>query len=68
MKLLIVVHHRLDLWQVPPWFGPRLKEQFPQLEVKLRENYVGVENDLHDAEILFTAKPRDTDLPGVLKF
>ena len=32
MKLLIVVHHHLELWNVPAWFGQRLTEEFPQLD------------------------------------
>ena len=53
MKLLIVVHHRFDLWNAPSWFGERLKQEFPQLEVVQRNSYEGVE-DLRDVEILFT--------------
>src|SRR5579864_1428723 len=58
MKLLIVVHHRFDLWNVPPWFGERLAEEFPQLQIILRDNYDGVEDHLRDAEILFTISLR----------
>jgi phosphoglycerate dehydrogenase-like enzyme len=58
MKLLIVVHHRLDLWNVPAWFGQRLTEEFPQLQVVQRNTYDGVEADLPDAEIIFTISLR----------
>jgi len=58
MKLLIVVHHRLDLWNVPAWFGQRLAEEFPQLQVVQRNTYDGVEADLRDAEIIFTISLR----------
>ncbi len=54
MKLLIVVHHRFDLWRVPAWFGERLRREFPQLEVVIRDSYEGIEEELRDAEILFT--------------
>jgi phosphoglycerate dehydrogenase-like enzyme len=54
MKLLIVVHHRLDLWNVPSWFGQRLSQEFPQLQITQRDNYERVEEDLSHAEILFT--------------
>jgi phosphoglycerate dehydrogenase-like enzyme len=53
-KLLIVVHHRFDLWKVPAWFGERLAGQFPQLEIALRDSYDGIEDELRDAEIVFT--------------
>lgn len=58
MKLLIVVQHRLDLWNVPAWFGERLSEEFPQLQITQRDNYDGVEKDLREAEIVFTLSLR----------
>jgi phosphoglycerate dehydrogenase-like enzyme len=54
MKLLIVVHHRLKLWNVPAWFGARLRDQFPQLQIVQRDSYEGIEEHLKDAEIVFT--------------
>jgi D-2-hydroxyacid dehydrogenase (NADP+) len=53
MKLLIVVHHPFDLWNVPAWFPGKLCTDFPQIEVVYRANYDGIETHLHDAEILF---------------
>ncbi len=58
MKLLIVVHHRFDLWNVPAWFGERLSQEFPQLQITQRDSYEGIEEDLRDAEILFTISLR----------
>ena len=58
MKLLIVVQHRLDLWNVPAWFGERLTQEFPQLQIAQRNNYDGIEGDLRDAEIIFTISLR----------
>jgi phosphoglycerate dehydrogenase-like enzyme len=58
MKLLIVVHHRLDLWNVPEWFGQRLSQEFPKLQITQRNSYEGVEEPLHDAEVLFTLSLR----------
>ena len=54
MKLLMVVHHRFDLWNVPAWFVERLLQEFPQLQIVQRASYDGAEEDLRDAEILFT--------------
>lgn len=62
MKLLIVVHHRLPLWNVPPWFGERLARDFPQLEIILRNSYEGIEEHLRDAEIIFTISLRPEQL------
>jgi len=58
MKLLIVVHHRFDLWNVPVWFGERLALEFPQLQVVQRNSYEGVEGHLRDAEVMFTISLR----------
>jgi phosphoglycerate dehydrogenase-like enzyme len=58
MKLLMVVHHRFDLWNVPQWFRERLTAEFPDLQIVLRDTYEGVEEDLRDAEILFTISLR----------
>jgi phosphoglycerate dehydrogenase-like enzyme len=53
MKLLMVVHHRFDLWNAPAWFSERLRKEFPGLEIVHRDRYEGVEEHLRDAEILF---------------
>jgi phosphoglycerate dehydrogenase-like enzyme len=58
MKVLIVVHHRFDLWKVPAWFTERLAQEFPQLQVVRRDSYEGVEEDLRGAEMLFTISLR----------
>jgi D-2-hydroxyacid dehydrogenase (NADP+) len=59
MKLLIAVHHRFDLWNVPAWFPERLQAEFPQLEMIHRANYAGLEEYLREAEILlsFSLRP-----------
>lgn len=58
MKLLIVVHHRFDLWNVPAWFGERLSKEFPQLQITQRTSYDGIAEDLRDVEVLFTISLR----------
>jgi len=58
MKVLMVVHHRLDLWNLPGWFGQRLLQQFPDLKVAQRDSYDGIEDELRDAEIVFTLSLR----------
>ena len=62
MKLLIVVHHRLPLWNVPLWFGERLAQDFSQLEIILRNSYEGIDEHLRDAEIIFTISLRAEQL------
>ena len=58
MKLLIVVHHRLELWNVPVWFGERLAQEFAALQVVQRNSYEAVEEHLRDAEVIFTISLR----------
>src|SRR5438477_9055078 len=58
MHLLIVVHHRLALWNVPPWFGERLGHEFAQVQITQRDSYDGIEKDLRDAEVMFTISLR----------
>ena len=54
MKLLIVLHHRFELWNAPDWFSQRLQRDFPQLEVVHFASYDGIEPQLRDAEIIIT--------------
>ena len=58
MKLLIVIHHRFDLWNVPAWFIQRLATEFPQVSVVSRDTYDGIESELRDAEVIFTISLR----------
>jgi len=58
MKLLVVVHHRFELWNVPAWFRERLTGEFPQLQITFRDNYDGIQRHLREAEILFTISLR----------
>ncbi len=70
MKLLIVLHHRFELWQLPVWFIEKLRGQFPQIEVVHRDNYETVEDDIHDAEVVFTLslKPGQFEAAQKLKW
>jgi phosphoglycerate dehydrogenase-like enzyme len=52
MKLVIVLQHRLELWNAPAWFAERLRGDFPQIEVVHRTNYEDIEEHIHDAEII----------------
>ncbi len=58
MKLLIVVQHHLALWNVPAWFGERLTQDFPQVQLTMRNSYEGVEQDLSEAEIVLSISLR----------
>src|SRR5713101_8241385 len=52
MRLLIVLHHRFELWNAPPWFSARLRHDFPQLETVHLSTYDGIEPHLRDAEVV----------------
>ena len=52
MKLLMVVHHRLDLWNTPAWFPQNLMRDFPGLEVVSLNSYDNAEQHLRDAKIV----------------
>lgn len=58
MRLLIVVHHRFELWRVPAWFVSRLRQDFPDVEITHSESYEGLEQDLGDSEIILTISLR----------
>jgi len=57
MKVLIVIQHRLDLWNAPAWFGERLRREFC-VDVVQRNSYEGIETELQDAEVMFTLSLR----------
>ena len=67
MKLVIVVHHRFELWTAPPWLTERLRRDFPQLEVVQRNSYDGIEQDLSGAEIAITWSLRPEQLRAAPK-
>jgi phosphoglycerate dehydrogenase-like enzyme len=52
-KLLILTYHRLELWIAPPWFGEKLRKEFPQFEIVQSNSYDNVEQAIADAEIMF---------------
>ena len=58
MKLLIVVQHHFNLWNVPSWFIEKIRLSFPQLEVVHRTSYDAIEEHLRDSEIVFTISLR----------
>lgn len=67
MKLLIVIHHRLDLWNAPHWFGERLAQEFTGLQVVQRNSYEGIEPELRDAEVMFTISLRPEQFSAARK-
>ena len=58
MKVLLLVHHRFDLWRLPPWFGQRLAQQYPGLQIAQRDSYEGIETEVRESEVVFTISLR----------
>ena len=54
MKLLIVLHHRLELWNVPSWFVEALRRDFPAVEIVHQSDYHQAEKYLPDIEVAIT--------------
>ncbi len=54
MLLLIVVHHRFELWTPPAWFGERLRSEFPQVEVRQFSDYAAAAPYLPEADAMIT--------------
>jgi len=67
MKLLIALHHRFPLWQVPPWFSERLRRDFPQLEVVHLSDYERVMDEIPDAGIAISWSLRGEQIKAAKK-
>lgn len=58
MKILLALHHRLEMWTIPAWFPEKLRAEFPQFEITHRNTYDNLEDYLGDVEVLFTLSLR----------
>jgi phosphoglycerate dehydrogenase-like enzyme len=67
MKILIVLHHRFELWNAPTWFAENLRAEFPQIDVVHLTSYDGVEEQLRDTEIAITWSLRPEQFKTALK-
>jgi phosphoglycerate dehydrogenase-like enzyme len=52
VKLLIVLHHRFELWKAPPWFVECLRSDFPELQITHLSNYDLIDQEIADADIV----------------
>ena len=70
MKLLIILHHRFEMWKAPEWFSERLHKDFPQLEVVHLTSYDDLEADLRDAEIViaWSLRPEQFKIASELRW
>lgn len=67
MKLLIVLHHRFELWTAPTWVSERLRREFQQLEIVHLDSYEHIEDELRDAEIAIAWSLRPEQLKTAKK-
>jgi phosphoglycerate dehydrogenase-like enzyme len=51
IKLLMVLHHRFELWNAPAWVPQRLRAEFPEVEVVHRTDYTDLEHQIRDADV-----------------
>src|SRR5207253_10853565 len=70
VKLLILLHHRFEMWKAPEWFSERLHKDFPQLEVVHLSSYDDLEDDLRDAEIViaWSLRPEQFKIASKLRW
>ncbi|HWF93265.1 MAG TPA: D-2-hydroxyacid dehydrogenase [Terriglobales bacterium] len=54
MKLIVMIQHQFELWETPAWFDQRLRQDFPGLQIVRFSTRDGCEQELDDAEIIFT--------------
>ena len=62
MKLLVMIQHQFELWEAPAWFDQRLRQDFPGLQIVRFSTRDGREEELDDADILFTWSLRPDQL------
>ncbi|HWZ81822.1 MAG TPA: D-2-hydroxyacid dehydrogenase [Terriglobales bacterium] len=67
MKILIFVRHPFELWNAPPWFSARLRQDFPQIEVVHLPDYKQVDAELPDTEIAITWSIRPEQVKAATK-
>jgi phosphoglycerate dehydrogenase-like enzyme len=67
MKLLIVLHHRFELWNAPPWFAERLQGDFPNLEITHLDSYDRIGQEIRDAEVAIAWSLRPDQLKAAKK-
>jgi len=51
MKIVIVHHHRFELWHAPSWLRDRLQSVFPDFQFLQFENYDRVAGEIADTDV-----------------
>jgi phosphoglycerate dehydrogenase-like enzyme len=67
IRILICVRHPFDQWNVPDWFGERLRREFPQVNVVHLPDYKRMDEEVVDAEILIAWSVRPQQITAAKK-
>ncbi|MGH9580576.1 MAG: D-2-hydroxyacid dehydrogenase [Terriglobales bacterium] len=70
MKILLALHHRFELWNMPPWVVERLRRAFPEHEFVHLPGYERLEEEIADAEVLvgWSLRPEQLAAAGKLRW
>jgi phosphoglycerate dehydrogenase-like enzyme len=61
-KVVIILHDEFDMWQPPAWFAPRLRTEFPQVEVAQPTSKRQDELELANADVMLGWSLRSDEL------
>src|SRR5262249_20552995 len=67
MKILIVHHHRFELWHAPAWLRERLQTRFPRCRFVQLEDFERVPVEIGDAEVFIGWSLRPEQLVAARK-
>ncbi|HET6935710.1 MAG TPA: D-2-hydroxyacid dehydrogenase [Candidatus Angelobacter sp.] len=70
MKILIVHHHRFELWHAPAWLRDRLQQAFPDFTFVQYENFDRVPEEITDTDVFigFSLRPEQVAAARKLKW
>ena len=55
MKLIVVINHRVQMWESPAWFDQKMRQAFPQIEIVRFSTKDGNLKEFKDADIIFSS-------------
>lgn len=67
MKILIVHHHRFELWHAPAWLRERLQKAFPAFTFVQLEDYERIAEEIADTDIFIGWSLRPDQLAAAKK-
>ncbi len=70
MKVLIVHHHRFELWHAPAWLRERLQSAFPEIKFVQFENFDRILDEIGDTDVFigFSLRPEQFTAAKKLKW